>query len=84
VTKWWNASDQHCRSDSAGGGSRLIMKMTRMGCTDHRGGCISAISTALRPRSEARETPRESEEETEWVWRMLRRQKRETRASVRT
>ena len=51
VTKLWNASDQHCRSDSAGGGSRLIMKMTRMGCTDHRGGCSSAISTALRPRS---------------------------------
>lgn len=49
ATKSWKVSDHLSRSAKRGGGSLEIMKMTRMGCTDHLGGVTSAISTALIP-----------------------------------
>lgn len=49
ATKSWKGSDQRSRSASCGGGSRVIMKMTRMGLTFHLGGCDSAISIAVMP-----------------------------------
>jgi hypothetical protein len=44
-----NVSDQPEGSARPGGGSLLIMKMTRSGCTFQRGGVISAISMAEIP-----------------------------------
>lgn len=49
ATKSWNVKLQWSLSASWGGGSRPIRKMTRMGCTFHRGGCASAISIAEMP-----------------------------------
>ena len=49
ATKLWSVRLQRASSASRGGGSRLIMKMTRIGCTAQRGGFTSAISMALMP-----------------------------------
>lgn len=49
ATKSWKLRVHLSQSDSCGGGSREIMKITRMGCTAQRGGMVSAISIAEMP-----------------------------------
>mmetsp|Transcript_19221 Transcript_19221/g.59768 ORF Transcript_19221/g.59768 Transcript_19221/m.59768 type:complete len:231 (-) Transcript_19221:492-1184(-) len=49
ATKSAKSADQSSGRLSLGGGSRLILKMTRMGCTSACGGTVSAISMAVTP-----------------------------------
>ena len=48
-TKSWKVSVHFSHSESLGGSSRLMRKMTRIGWTVHRGGMVSAISIAVMP-----------------------------------
>ena len=50
--KSWKFSDHLSQSESRGASSRLMRKITRIGCTVHRGGIVSAISIAEIPRAQ--------------------------------
>ena len=52
ATKSWKGKDHRLRSDSWGGGSLVIMKMTLMGFIVHFGGWDSAISMAVMPKAQ--------------------------------
>mmetsp|Transcript_10969 Transcript_10969/g.46846 ORF Transcript_10969/g.46846 Transcript_10969/m.46846 type:complete len:657 (-) Transcript_10969:592-2562(-) len=56
-TKFLNESLHLSASRSAGAGSAVIMKMTRMGCTSCLGGFTSAISIALTPSAQTSTLP---------------------------
>lgn len=50
--KSWKFSDHLSQSARRGASSLLIRKMTRIGCTVHRGGIVSAISIAEIPSAQ--------------------------------